>query len=90
MTVTPTLGAMLRDPLLPETLLPPDWPARQARELCGRGYRAVLPTSEQWLDRHGESVAGVRYRAWQPPSCHCRPPSWCVRLANKGGRHESI
>ena len=34
---------LLRDPLLPEALLPPDWPAREAREFCGRVYRALLP-----------------------------------------------
>jgi phenylacetic acid degradation operon negative regulatory protein len=49
---------VLRDPLLPTALLPKDWPGRAARALCGEIYRAVLPASEQWLDRHGASEAG--------------------------------
>lgn len=49
---------VLRDPLLPTALLPKDWPGRAARELCGDIYRAVLPLSEQWLDRHGRNQAG--------------------------------
>jgi phenylacetic acid degradation operon negative regulatory protein len=49
---------LLRDPLLPEALLPRDWPAREARALCGRVYRRLLPASEQWLDAHGESFDG--------------------------------
>jgi phenylacetic acid degradation operon negative regulatory protein len=44
---------VLRDPLLPPALLPRDWPGRAARQLCGSIYRALLPGSEQWLDRHG-------------------------------------
>ena len=43
---------VLRDPLLPVALLPADWPGRAARTLCGEIYRALLPASEQWLDRH--------------------------------------
>ena len=49
---------LLRDPLLPAALLPVDWPASEARALCGRIYQALLPASEQWLDAFGESVAG--------------------------------
>ncbi|MDR3468282.1 MAG: phenylacetic acid degradation operon negative regulatory protein PaaX [Xanthobacteraceae bacterium] len=49
---------ILRDPLLPPALLPPDWPAAAARTVCARTYRALLPASEQWLDRHGESRSG--------------------------------
>src|SRR5437764_5697354 len=45
--------AVLRDPMLPESLLPADWPGRAARELCGEIYRALLAPSEQWLDSHG-------------------------------------
>src|SRR3979490_906469 len=44
---------VLRDPLLPTTLLPRDWPGRAARQLCGEIYRGLLPASEQWLDRNG-------------------------------------
>ena len=49
---------VLRDPLLPTALLPSDWPGRAARALCGEIYRALLPASEQWLDRHATSESG--------------------------------
>lgn len=49
---------VLRDPLLPESLLPSDWPGRAARSLCGEIYRALLVRSEQWLDSHGINEKG--------------------------------
>lgn len=49
---------VLRDPLLPVALLPKDWPGSAARALCGEIYRALLPASEQWLDRHGSNENG--------------------------------
>jgi phenylacetic acid degradation operon negative regulatory protein len=49
---------VLRDPLLPEELLPADWPGKAARELCGEIYRSLLALSEQWLDRHGTNAKG--------------------------------
>jgi phenylacetic acid degradation operon negative regulatory protein len=49
---------VLRDPLLPIPLLPKDWPGRTARRLCGEIYRALLPQSEQWLDRYGSNGTG--------------------------------
>jgi len=49
---------ILRDPLLPAPLLPQAWPAHEARRLCARLYRALLPASERWLDAHGESRNG--------------------------------
>jgi phenylacetic acid degradation operon negative regulatory protein len=49
---------VLRDPLLPTALLPKDWPGRAARTLCGEIYRALLPASEQWLDRHASNESG--------------------------------
>ena len=49
---------VLRDPLLPTTLLPADWPGRGARQLCGEIYRGLLPASEQWLDRNGTNENG--------------------------------
>jgi phenylacetic acid degradation operon negative regulatory protein len=49
---------VLRDPLLPTALLPADWPGRAARQLCGEIYRGLLPSSEQWLDRHASSENG--------------------------------
>lgn len=49
---------VLRDPLLPQALLPADWPGRAARELCGEIYRGLLAASEQWLDRHASNENG--------------------------------
>jgi phenylacetic acid degradation operon negative regulatory protein len=49
---------VLRDPLLPEALLPADWPGRAARKLCGEIYRGLLPASEHWLDRHATNEDG--------------------------------
>ncbi len=49
---------LLRDPLLPEVLLPADWPANVARNMCGRIYRALIPMSERWLDQNGLSATG--------------------------------
>src|SRR6266853_3278849 len=49
---------VLRDPLLPPALLPPDWPGQAARRLCGEIYRGLLPASEQWLDRNGSNATG--------------------------------
>ena len=54
---------VLRDPLLPTALLPVDWPGRAARTLCGEIYRALLPASEQWLDRHGSNEDGALPKA---------------------------
>src|SRR6059058_3141083 len=50
---------VLRDPLLPTALLPADWPGRAARSLCGEIYRALLPASEQWLDRNATDENGA-------------------------------
>src|SRR5947208_2155858 len=65
---------VLRDPLLPTSLLPKDWPGRAARQLCAEIYRGLLPASEQWLDAHGTNEKGAlptarellerRFEAW--------------------------
>ena len=49
---------VLRDPLLPNSLLPKEWPGKAARKLCGDIYRGLLPASEQWLDRHASNEDG--------------------------------
>ena len=41
---------LLRDPELPDALLPPNWPGQQARALCQELYRRLLPPSERHLD----------------------------------------
>lgn len=40
---------LLRDPELPDVLLPPDWPGQKARQLCKDLYRRLLPASEAHL-----------------------------------------
>ncbi len=42
---------LLRDPELPDVLLPPDWPGNQARLLCKEIYRRLLAPSERHLDQ---------------------------------------
>ena len=49
---------ILRDPILPPALLPPDWPGGEARRLCARIYQAVLGPSEAWLDENGSCEGG--------------------------------
>lgn len=41
---------LLRDPQLPESLLPANWPGSRARYLCRDLYRKLLPLSERHLD----------------------------------------
>ncbi|MBS1189817.1 MAG: padR [Rhodocyclaceae bacterium] len=41
---------LLRDPGLPDVLLPPAWPGRQARSLCRDLYRRLLAPSERHLE----------------------------------------
>jgi phenylacetic acid degradation operon negative regulatory protein len=48
----------LRDPLLPDALLPADWPGRRARRHCAKLYRRLVPASERWLDRNGRTGSG--------------------------------
>ncbi|WP_211296957.1 phenylacetic acid degradation operon negative regulatory protein PaaX [Malikia spinosa] len=43
---------LLRDPELPEVLLPSGWPGHAARQLCKALYRRLLGPSERHLDRH--------------------------------------
>jgi phenylacetic acid degradation operon negative regulatory protein len=49
---------VLRDPGLPSTLLPPDWPGEEARGLVRTVYRALLQPSEEWLDKMGLPSVG--------------------------------
>ncbi|SIS91592.1 phenylacetic acid degradation operon negative regulatory protein PaaX [Insolitispirillum peregrinum] len=43
---------LLRDPELPEVLLPTDWPGQRVRLLCKDIYRRLLGPSERHLDQH--------------------------------------
>lgn len=49
---------VLRDPLLPVELLPVPWAGLEARRLCGKTYRAVLPAAERWLDDNARDDTG--------------------------------
>jgi len=42
---------LLRDPELPDALLPKDWSGRQARELCKELYKQIEAASERYLDK---------------------------------------
>ncbi|TSE35657.1 Transcriptional repressor PaaX [Tepidimonas charontis] len=42
---------LLRDPQLPQELLPRDWPGERARQLTRRAYRLLLQPAEQHLDQ---------------------------------------
>lgn len=54
---------LLRDPQLPESLLPSQWPGSRARHLCRELYRKLLPQSEQHLDAHVKLSSGDAPRA---------------------------
>ncbi len=49
---------VLRDPRLPDALLPPAWPGQAARQLCAALYPALLAGSERWLDDHALNECG--------------------------------
>ena len=50
---------LLRDPQLPEGLLPHDWPGSKVRLLCREIYRNLLPASERHLDHNVQLSNGA-------------------------------
>ena len=50
---------ILRDPMLPREMLPPDWPGHAARQLCARLYREVAGPSERWLTARAQHAGGA-------------------------------
>lgn len=50
---------LLRDPQLPESLLPPAWPGSRSRQLCRDLYRRLLPLSERHLDASVKLASGI-------------------------------
>lgn len=50
---------LLRDPELPDMLLPADWPGQRARRLAQRLYRGLLPASERHLDAQLQHADGT-------------------------------
>lgn len=53
---------LLRDPDLPEALLPDNWPGLQAQRICAAIYRAVFDASE----RHARSITENRHGPYGP------------------------
>ena len=49
---------LLRDPQLPDELLPGDWEGRAARQLCRNIYRLVHTRAEDWLNDALETADG--------------------------------
>jgi phenylacetic acid degradation operon negative regulatory protein len=49
---------LLRDPLLPEKLLPADWAGTSARVLCRNIYRRIYSGADQWLAATQETADG--------------------------------
>ena len=68
---------LLRDPELPEMLLPDGWPGQVARLLCKTLYRALLAPSERHLDLCFSTADGSR------PSLI---PSFCERFSEDDER----
>lgn len=68
--------AVLKDPLLPQELLPDPWAGAAARGLCGTIYKTLLPAAEGWIDSHAQNDQGPlppvdrsfqeRFAAFQP------------------------
>lgn len=50
---------LLRDPNLPEALLPENWPGLHARHLCEELYGKLLAPSELFLQSHVETADGA-------------------------------
>lgn len=48
----------LRDPELPDVLLPREWPGQKARRLCKELYRRLLTPSERHIDEHLQLANG--------------------------------
>lgn len=49
---------LLRDPTLPDVLLPSGWPGQKARVLCNELYQRLLPASERHLDQNFQLADG--------------------------------
>lgn len=63
---------LLRDPELPDVLLPQDWPGQKARQLCRELYRRVAEASERHLDQVLRLADGSV--PWRDPSYDRRFP----------------
>jgi phenylacetic acid degradation operon negative regulatory protein len=59
---------VLRDPVLPNPLLPEDWPGRKARGLCAAIYAVVADPADRWLCAHTSDHRGPLPAPAQPMS----------------------
>ncbi len=50
--------ALLRDPRLPPTALPPDWPGTIARALFARAYLALSPGADSFVGQCFQHATG--------------------------------
>ena len=50
--------SVLRDPILPQELLPDAWPGQVARQLCRNLYLKLSPDAEKWLLHQLETIDG--------------------------------
>lgn len=69
---------LLRDPQLPEELLPRDWPGERARHVCRGLYRLLLEAAEQHLDErlhladgHVPAAANWLWQRFEPLEDEC-------------------
>lgn len=69
---------LLRDPQLPQELLPRGWPGEQARDVCRRLYRALLEPAERHLDErlcladgHVPGAVGWLWQRFEPLDDEC-------------------
>ncbi|MGB4118053.1 MAG: phenylacetic acid degradation operon negative regulatory protein PaaX [Polaromonas sp.] len=54
---------LLRDPNLPQALLPTDWPGLRARQMCESLYGQLLTNSEVFLQAHVQTLDGKLTKA---------------------------
>jgi len=59
---------VLRDPLLPLSLVPGDWPGQEAHALCAAIYAAVADSADRWLSGHAADERGALPAPAQPMS----------------------
>jgi len=59
---------VLRDPLLPLSLVPGDWPGQEAHALCAAIYAAVADSADRWLSGHAADERGSLPEPAQPMS----------------------
>ncbi len=49
---------ILKDPLLPQSFLPKDWPGYAVHEICAGLYRRLAPVAEEWIMANLSTATG--------------------------------